>query len=127
MVWFPWRYSVLLIQANVLTLPVVIPANGYVVLRFRADNPGVWFFHCHIDLHLVGGMAATFIEAPEVLQATQSIPAAGVGLCAAVGKAASGNCAGQQGAISWAQGTDQCNTIFNSKAGSYGALVYPPS
>ncbi|PSN75263.1 hypothetical protein BS50DRAFT_36444 [Corynespora cassiicola Philippines] len=106
---------------------VVIPANGYVVLRFRADNPGVWFFHCHIDLHLVGGMAATFIEAPEVLQATQSIPAAGVGLCAAVGKVASGNCAGQQGAMSWAQGTDQCNTIFNSKAGSYGALVYPPS
>lgn len=41
----------------------VVPANGYIVLRFKANNPGVWFFHCHIDLHLVGGMAATIIEA----------------------------------------------------------------
>lgn len=23
--------------------------NGYAVIRFRADNPGVWPFHCHIE------------------------------------------------------------------------------
>ena len=33
---------------------------GFTVLRFVADNPGVWFFHCHIDWHLEMGMAVAF-------------------------------------------------------------------
>jgi len=33
---------------------------GYTVIRFTADNPGVWFFHCHIDWHLIMGMAVAF-------------------------------------------------------------------
>jgi hypothetical protein len=36
---------------------VNIPSRGYAVLRFRADNPGVWLFHCHIPWHLATGMA----------------------------------------------------------------------
>ena len=36
---------------------VQIPSRGYAVLRFRADNPGVWLFHCHILWHLATGMA----------------------------------------------------------------------
>ncbi|KAJ5883361.1 multicopper oxidase-domain-containing protein [Penicillium subrubescens] len=36
---------------------VLIPSRGYAVLRFRADNPGVWLFHCHILWHLATGMA----------------------------------------------------------------------
>jgi Multicopper oxidase len=35
---------------------VSIPVRGYMVLRFRAWNPGYWLFHCHIDTHSVGGM-----------------------------------------------------------------------
>lgn len=35
---------------------IAVPNNGYVVLRFRADNPGFWMFHCHFDFHLVIGM-----------------------------------------------------------------------
>lgn len=27
---------------------VVIPPTGMVVLRWRADNPGAWMFHCHV-------------------------------------------------------------------------------
>ncbi|KAI3678543.1 hypothetical protein L6452_37839 [Arctium lappa] len=30
-------------------------------LRFVADNPGVWFMHCHIDTHLAWGFAMGFI------------------------------------------------------------------
>ena len=26
--------------------------NGYMVLQYTADNPGVWPFHCHIAWHL---------------------------------------------------------------------------
>lgn len=33
---------------------------GYTVIRFEANNPGAWFFHCHIDWHLVMGMGVAF-------------------------------------------------------------------
>ena len=36
---------------------VSVPDSGFVVMRFRADNPGFWLMHCHIDLHNHGGMA----------------------------------------------------------------------
>ncbi|KAH3903229.1 ferroxidase FET5 SCDLUD_000850 [Saccharomycodes ludwigii] len=51
---------------------VIVEGNGHVVLRFRADNPGVWLFHCHVDWHLEQGLAAVFIEAPDVLQVTDN-------------------------------------------------------
>ncbi|XP_060581710.1 uncharacterized protein LOC132738260 [Ruditapes philippinarum] len=35
---------------------VTVPDGGYVILRFHADNPGFWFFHCHIQFHLNTGM-----------------------------------------------------------------------
>nr|UYS93176.1 multicopper oxidase 2 [Henosepilachna vigintioctopunctata] len=35
---------------------VAVPNNGYVVLRFRADNPGFWLFHCHFLFHVAIGM-----------------------------------------------------------------------
>lgn len=34
---------------------VVLPYPGYVRLRFRANNPGFWLFHCHFDWHLSTG------------------------------------------------------------------------
>ncbi|OXG27098.1 acidic laccase [Cryptococcus neoformans Bt15] len=51
---------------------IVVPPTGKVVLRFRADNPGTWMFHCHIDWHLSSGLAAVMIEAPEAFQALAS-------------------------------------------------------
>ncbi|CAI5703796.1 unnamed protein product [Peronospora effusa] len=41
---------------------------GYVVLRFNADNPGVWIFHCHIDFHLEAGLSMMLVEGEEELQ-----------------------------------------------------------
>ncbi|KAK3595591.1 hypothetical protein CHS0354_009547 [Potamilus streckersoni] len=35
---------------------IIVPTGGYVVIRLKADNPGLWNFHCHIDLHNVDGM-----------------------------------------------------------------------
>jgi FtsP/CotA-like multicopper oxidase with cupredoxin domain len=31
---------------------VQLPFPGYVRIRFRADNPGFWLFHCHFDWHI---------------------------------------------------------------------------
>ncbi|XP_035674595.1 laccase-2-like [Branchiostoma floridae] len=36
---------------------VLLPAPGYMVVRFRSDNPGFWFLHCHQSMHLAEGMA----------------------------------------------------------------------
>ncbi|CAE6482500.1 unnamed protein product [Rhizoctonia solani] len=45
-----------------------------VILRFKTDNPGPWFVHCHIDWHLEAGLALVFAEAPDkVRQGAQSV------------------------------------------------------
>ncbi|KAM5586851.1 L-ascorbate oxidase [Rosa sericea] len=33
---------------------------GWTALRFQADNPGVWAFHCHIESHFYMGMGVVF-------------------------------------------------------------------
>ncbi|XP_050214851.1 L-ascorbate oxidase-like [Mercurialis annua] len=43
----------------------VIFPYGWTALRFVADNPGVWAFHCHIEPHLHMGMGVVFAEAVE--------------------------------------------------------------
>jgi hypothetical protein len=44
---------------------IIVPAGGYVVVDFVADNPGWWFLHCHIDSHLTSGMGMVVGELPE--------------------------------------------------------------
>ncbi|POM76530.1 Hypothetical protein PHPALM_6211 [Phytophthora palmivora] len=41
---------------------------GYLVLRFTADNPGVWILHCHIDWHMDAGLSMIFVEGETELQ-----------------------------------------------------------
>lgn len=50
---------------------VMLQDNAYAVIRFRADNPGIWLLHCHIEFHTVSGFIATIIEAPELLSAPE--------------------------------------------------------
>ncbi|KAL0580994.1 Laccase-1 [Marasmius crinis-equi] len=43
----------------------VMPVNGgNMTFRFKSDNPGAWFLHCHIDWHLEAGLAIAFAESP---------------------------------------------------------------
>ncbi|KAJ1932874.1 ferroxidase fet3, partial [Linderina macrospora] len=77
-----------------------IPPNSYIKVRFRADNPGVWVYHCHVNIH--GSpeslrMLMTFVEAPDVLQKTQTIPKKFIRNCEMSGIKTSGNAAGNQG------------------------------
>ncbi|KAL6616381.1 hypothetical protein ACP70R_038651 [Stipagrostis hirtigluma subsp. patula] len=39
---------------------VAVPTGGWAVIRFVANNPGMWFMHCHIDAHLAIGLAMVF-------------------------------------------------------------------
>ncbi|KAJ6381350.1 hypothetical protein OIU77_030096 [Salix suchowensis] len=34
---------------------VGVPSGGWVAIRFLADNPGVWFMHCHLEVHTSWG------------------------------------------------------------------------
>ncbi|GLT31523.1 hypothetical protein SLA2020_062540 [Shorea laevis] len=38
-----------------------VPVNGWSVIRFVADNPGVWIMHCHLDVHISWGLAMAFL------------------------------------------------------------------
>ncbi|KAK3042967.1 hypothetical protein RJ639_000944 [Escallonia herrerae] len=40
---------------------------GWTALRIRADNPGVWAFHCYIESHFYMGMGVVFEEGIERL------------------------------------------------------------
>ncbi|KAK1395414.1 L-ascorbate oxidase [Heracleum sosnowskyi] len=47
---------------------VVVYPYGWTALRFVADNPGVWAFHCHIEPHLHMGMGVVFAEAVDKIK-----------------------------------------------------------
>ncbi|CAF1156762.1 unnamed protein product [Didymodactylos carnosus] len=47
---------------------VSLNPHSYAVLRFVADNPGIWIFHCHIDWHLQAGLALIFVESAQRVQ-----------------------------------------------------------
>ncbi|KAL5991841.1 Laccase-17 [Asimina triloba] len=40
---------------------VGIPSGGWVAIRFRADNPGVWFMHCHLEVHTSWGLKMVWV------------------------------------------------------------------
>ncbi|GJN08139.1 hypothetical protein PR202_ga26031 [Eleusine coracana subsp. coracana] len=53
-----------------------VPVGGWAVVRFVADNPGVWLVHCHIDAHLTGGLAMALVveDGKTELEATMPPP-----------------------------------------------------
>lgn len=72
---------------------VFVRPNGNLLIRFRADNPGVWLFHCHIEWHMSQGLVATIIEAPMQLQGLE-IPEDHLAACYSAGVPTKGNAAG---------------------------------
>ncbi|RPA96894.1 hypothetical protein L873DRAFT_1810685 [Choiromyces venosus 120613-1] len=40
----------------------MLPGQGYMVIAFEADNPGIWVLHCHIAWHVSAGFALQFLE-----------------------------------------------------------------
>jgi FtsP/CotA-like multicopper oxidase with cupredoxin domain len=39
-----------------------LPAGGYLLMAFPADNPGMWIMHCHIAWHASQGLSMQFME-----------------------------------------------------------------
>ncbi|KAK3325199.1 multicopper oxidase like protein [Apodospora peruviana] len=72
---------------------VAVYGRSYGVLRFKATNPGVWLFHCHIEWHVEMGLTATFIEAPDRLKG-MTFPQDHIDACKAQDIPYKGNAAG---------------------------------
>uniref|UniRef100_A0A0E0BAW4 Laccase n=1 Tax=Oryza glumipatula TaxID=40148 RepID=A0A0E0BAW4_9ORYZ len=53
---------------------VSVPKSVWAAIRFRADNPGVWFMHCPFDRHVVWGMDTVFIVKDGKTPQAQMLP-----------------------------------------------------
>jgi iron transport multicopper oxidase len=66
---------------------VSVPALGWAKIRYVANKPGAWFFHCHIEWHMSAGLALAFITSPqELLAQGYTIPPDQKQLCQALQK-----------------------------------------
>lgn len=79
-----------------------VPSGSSATLRVVADNPGAWFFHCHIEWHLEVGLAVQLIAAPALIQQggleQGRVPQGMYANCERLGKGVSGNAAGHASA-----------------------------
>ncbi|KAJ4784139.1 Laccase [Rhynchospora pubera] len=59
------NYNPATAQLNLVDPPYIntigVPVGGWAAIRFIADNPGVWFMHCHLEVHMSWGLAMAFI------------------------------------------------------------------
>ncbi|KAJ4286458.1 hypothetical protein N0V90_013158 [Kalmusia sp. IMI 367209] len=61
-----------------------VEAFGWTLIRFVADNPGVWAFHCHLGWHNEAGLLMQFVTKADEI-ANWALPADVKKLCAAQG------------------------------------------
>lgn len=59
---------------------LTINEYGWVLIRFVADNPGVWAFHCHISWHVEAGLLMQIQERDDIMK-DWTLPADVLGLC----------------------------------------------
>lgn len=96
--YFTGQYYQNVSQTPVRRDTIMVQNHGHVVLRFRADNPGVWLLHCHVEWHVEAGLMATIIEAPETFPGSQNAPPKShYDACAAYPEPTHGNAAGKHG------------------------------
>lgn len=60
---------------------VVAAVGSYVVIRFIADNPGLWLMHCHVDWHMLAGMALTIMEGADVVRREMNVTDEALRIC----------------------------------------------
>ncbi|ORX73610.1 Cupredoxin [Linderina pennispora] len=77
-------------QSPVTRDTIFLIHGEYALVRFRADNPGAWMFHCHVVFHAIRGMMMVFVEAPDV-------PESVVSQCRQQGIKTTGNVVGSMG------------------------------
>lgn len=98
---------------------IMVQNHGHAVLRFRANNPGVWLLHCHVEWHVEAGLVATIIEAPETFPGSEDAPPQShYDTCAAYPDPTNGNAAGKAG-------LDLSGANTEIETDYHGAMYYP--
>lgn len=59
-----------------------VESFGWTLIRFVADNPGVWLFHCHMIWHAEAGMGMQFVSRLDLMK-NWTIPEQNAKLCEA--------------------------------------------
>jgi len=91
--WFPGDGAVQYAENPVLRDTVSVMSESYLVIRFRANNPGVYLFHCHVEWHVEMGLTATFIVGPDILR-NMTIPDSHKEACSRLNIPTEGNAGG---------------------------------
>ncbi|RLV89395.1 Iron transport multicopper oxidase FET3 [Spathaspora sp. JA1] len=75
---------------------IYLEPQSYLVLRFKANNPGIWMFHCHLEWHLDQGLAMLLVEDPMGIQndPSQQLNDNSKRICEEAGVSWQGNAAG---------------------------------
>ncbi|TFK32648.1 Cu-oxidase-domain-containing protein [Crucibulum laeve] len=73
-------------EVNPIRRDVVAVGGSGTVIRFRTDNPGPWFFHCHIFWHKQAGLATVMLVDPDTVRAKEKPSKAWEELCPAYDK-----------------------------------------
>ena len=50
-----------------------VPRKGFVVFRFKADNPGPWLLHCHMEWHINPGLVVILSVGNNTLRSYQDL------------------------------------------------------
>ncbi|EEB96710.1 hypothetical protein MPER_04111, partial [Moniliophthora perniciosa FA553] len=53
---------------------VGVAGDNLTTIRFVTDNPGPWLLHCHIDFHLVDGLAVVLAEDTRNIKSANPVP-----------------------------------------------------
>jgi FtsP/CotA-like multicopper oxidase with cupredoxin domain len=59
---------------------LTIDAFGWALIRFKADNPGLWALHCHISWHMEAGLLMQFQTRNDIMK-DWTIPSDVLALC----------------------------------------------
>ncbi|TAQ84042.1 hypothetical protein B7494_g7628 [Chlorociboria aeruginascens] len=44
------------------TIMTTFTGSAWFVLRYQVTNPGAWLLHCHVEIHLAGGMGIAILD-----------------------------------------------------------------
>ena len=59
---------------------MTVDAYGWALIRFKADNPGLWPFHCHVSWHMEAGLLMQF-QARNNIMKGWTLPSDVLALC----------------------------------------------
>ena len=54
--------------------PAETGSNGYAVIAYETNNPGIWPFHCHIAWHVSAGLYANIMEQKSNISSIPNVP-----------------------------------------------------